>query len=221
VTELTGPETQVSAGPSDNQLRNLSRMRTVLAGNWRAKMLAGSLWHFFRYQIYCTIKADDSKPNDNSKSNRYWIDGIDDPDTINEIRIGLSLWRNERLEEGLVHELLHVNLIPMGYPRFWIDEEWGSDKRFLAAGVINLADHEAMLPTYLSFGYSECRFLGKSRALTQQQETFRAGFSRMANDLQSPVGYLARISDCFRSARIKFRVLQLSDAIAKRNGWLV
>jgi hypothetical protein len=201
--------------PSAHQEKNLTSMAEILSGNWKAKILAQSLWEFFRYQIYCTIRDDDGKPN------RYRIDGIHSPEKIDDIRIAISLRRNERLEEALVHELLHLNLIPMGYPRFWIDEERGSDKCVLAGGMINLADHEVMQPTYLSLGYSEDRFLGKSRTLTKREGTLKADFSRMPDELRSPLGYLTRMSACLESQAIKFRPLHIANAIAKRNGWLI
>ena len=59
---LERQSTDDDLSPSDNQLRNLSRMTTILSGNWRASMLAHSLWEFYNYQLYCTVRADDGKP---------------------------------------------------------------------------------------------------------------------------------------------------------------
>ena len=109
-------------------------------------MLAHSLWEFYNYQLYCTVRADDGKPN------RHRIDGITGPKTIDTISICISIRDNERQEEGLVHELLHANLIPLGYPRFWVEEP-ASEKWRLAEGTINLADHIVKQPIYLSLGY--------------------------------------------------------------------
>jgi hypothetical protein len=196
--------------PSSSQLKNLSEMTEILSGNWKAGILAHSLWHFFNYQLYCTIREDDGKPN------RYWIDGFDNPEKIDEIRVGISLRRNERREEGLVHELLHVNLIPLGYPRFWIDEADGSDRRVLAGGIINKADHVLIEPIYLSLGYSAGRFLGPSRPPTDLEKEVAADIEMMT-DLATPARYLSKISAYLKSRDIRFRPLNLPDTIVKGN----
>lgn len=195
---------------SNNQVENLSRMTAILSGNWKASVLAQSLWEFFNYELYCTVRDDDDKPN------RHRIDGIIDANTIGDVRICISLRRNARREEGLVHELLHANLIPLGYPRFWIDEERGSDKWILAGGITNIADHEAMRPIYLSFGYSADRFLGPSRPLNDLEERVRANFERKASDLLTPVRYSAQVSACLKKHGIKFRAINLASLILKK-----
>src|SRR6266498_326706 len=128
--------------PSNNQLTNLGQMTAILSGSWKARILAHSLWEFYNYQLYCTVCADDGKPN------RHRIDGISDGKAVEKIRIYISVRSNERQEEGLVHELLHANLVPLGYPRFWLDECASTEWR-LAEGIINLADHIVMRPIYL------------------------------------------------------------------------
>src|SRR5216684_3416256 len=143
--------------PSENQQQNLHEMTTILSDNRKARILAHSLWEFYNYQLYCTVRADEGEPNS------YRIDGITGPKTIGKIRIFISIRNNERQVEGLVHELLHANLIPLGYPRFWVKEN--QSKWRLAKGIINLADHIVMQPIYLSLGYSAEKFLGPSRPL--------------------------------------------------------
>src|SRR6267378_2707892 len=197
--------------PSENQRRNLSRMTAILSGNWKATMLAHSLWEFYNHQLYCTVRADDGDPN------RHRIDGIRDPETIDTIRICISIRDNERKEEGLVHELLHANLIPLGYPRFWIDEQRGSDEWILAGGITNLADHIVMRPVFLSFGYTDDRFVGSSRSLNHREQRVDADLRKMVERLRTPQGYLDCVSQYLKRSNIKFKPLHLTIPIIAQN----
>ena len=165
-------------------------------------MLAESLWESYNYQLYCTVHADDGEPN------RHRIDGIRDPETIDTIRVYISIRDNDRREEGLVHELLHANLIPLGYPRFWLKEKSG-----LAAGIINQADHVVMRPTYLSLGYSTDSFLGRSRPLNARERQVDADVKQMGEELRTPQGYLDRVSQYLQGNEIPFTPLYLADAV--------
>jgi len=185
-----------------NQRGNLSRMTTILSANWRAGMLAESLWEFYNYQLYCTVRADDREPN------RHRIDGIRDPETIDTIRVCISICDNDRREEGLVHELLHANLIPLGYPRFWLHEKSG-----LAAGIINHAGHIVMRPIYLSLGYSADRFLGRTRRLNARERQVDADVKQIGEELRTPQGYLDRVSQYLQENEILFTPLYLADAV--------
>ena len=206
---LERQSTDDDLSPSDNQLRNLSRMTTILSGNWRASMLAHSLWKFYNYQLYCTVRADDGKPN------RHRIDGITGPKTIDTIRICISIRDNERQEEGLVHELLHANLIPLGYPRFWVEEP-ASEKWRLAEGTINLADHIVMQPIYLSLGYLAQRFLGPSRPLSELEKRVAGDLHEIAANLTTPNGYMTHMSAYLRSHNIKCEPLYLAEAVLRQ-----
>lgn len=185
--------------PSADQLQNLSEMAAILSGNWKATFLAHSLWEFYNYRLYCTVLEDDGEPN------TYHIGGIIDANMIGDIRISISIRRNARRQEGLTHELLHANLIPLGYPRFWINEEHGSDKWVLASGIINLADHIIMRPIYLSFGYSVDRFLGLSRPLNEQETRFAADLEGIGSALSTPVGYSAHVEAYLQCHDISFQ----------------
>ena len=93
-----------------------------------------------------------------------------------------------RREEALVHELLHLNLIVLGYPRFRIHtkEKWN-----LAGSILNKADHPVMLPTFTSFGYSEELFLGPSqRPRTALEQRVHEDLEQLKNELFSPEPYL-------------------------------
>jgi hypothetical protein len=49
--------------PSTTQRENLSQMLKIVGGNRNAAMLAESLWEFFNYELYCTVRDDDGGPN--------------------------------------------------------------------------------------------------------------------------------------------------------------
>lgn len=195
--------------PSDEQRKNLSRMTAILSRNLKTGILARSLWEFFNFHLYCTIHDDDGEPN------THRIDGIVDGKVVGDVRVLISLRRNERLEEGLVHELLHANLIPLGYPKFWIPPT-RSDKSRLAGGIINIADHVVMRPTYLSFGYSEDRFLGPTRPLTDREKRVKGDVERMAAELFTPAGYLTQVSAYLQSQHINFEAVHPADAIVEK-----
>jgi hypothetical protein len=108
--------------PSSHQLENLSRMDAILNGNWRAQLLARSLWEFYHCRIYCTIRDNDLKPN------RIRILGVLGPKEIRDVGFCISVRGDCRQQEALVHELLHANLIPLGYPRFWIYHDSESEE---------------------------------------------------------------------------------------------
>lgn len=186
--------------PSTNQLANLSRMTAILSGSWKARILAHSLWEFYNYQLYCTVRADDGRPN------RHRIDGISGPKAIGKIRICISIRSSERQEEGLAHELLHANLIPLGYLHFWVEER-ASKKWQLAEGIINLAEHIVMQPIYLSFGYSAEKFLGPSRPLGKLERRVAGDLQQIAATLATPDGYLTHLSAYLRSHNINCKPL--------------
>ena len=177
-------------------------MGEILSSNWKARLLAYALWEFYNYQLYCTVRGDDVQPN------RHRIDGIISPTTFDTIRICISIRNNDRREEGLVHELLHANLIPLGYPRFWLKEKSG-----LAAGIMNQADHIVIRPIYLSLGYSADRFLGRSRRLNARERQVDADVKQMGDHLRTPQGYLDRVSKYLQENEIPFTPLYLSDAV--------
>jgi hypothetical protein len=186
--------------PSGEQLANLSLMKSLLSANRRAQMLATSLWEFFRFRLYCTIHADDGQPSSHH---------IDLPTENEPLQIRISLRQTHRQEEALVHELLHANLIPLGYPTFRI---WArSDRKWrLAGGIINLADHVSMLPIFLSFGYSADRFLGPGKPETCEERRINAKIEALAPHLKTPQGYLAKVATCLRDEKISVKPVYLA-----------
>jgi hypothetical protein len=197
--------------PTKNQLRNLCEMTAILSGNRKATILAHSLWEFFNYQLYCTIRDDDGEPS----RHRLDLVEIGESKAVGDVRVLISLRRTERKEEALVHELLHANLIPLGYPNFRI-RETESEKWILAKGITNNADHVAMLPTYLLFGYSKDRFLGPSKSLNDREKRVITDLERMAADLWTPDGYLACVSTYLARHNINFEAIHLADTIIKK-----
>lgn len=191
--------------PSVNQLANLSRMASILNANYHACMLAHSLWEFFNFRLHCSIHANDGQPSTHH---------IDLPDKGEPLRIGISLRQSHRQEEALVHELLHANLIPLGYPTFriWESSDW---KWRLAGGIINMADHVIMLPVFLSFGYSRDRFLGAGTRETRKERRISAKIDDIASNLSTPESYLTEISACLSSERITFEPIYLANAVLR------
>jgi hypothetical protein len=181
-------------------------MTAILSKNWKARMLAHSLWEFYNYQLYCTVRTDDGQPNG------HRINGITGPKTVDTIRVCVSIRDNDRKEEGLVHELLHANLIPLGYPRFWFEECTPENWR-LAKGITNLADHVAMFPIYSCLGYSTKRFLGPSRSLNELERRVDADLREMGERLRTPQGYLDSISQYLERNKFRFTPLYLTNAI--------
>jgi hypothetical protein len=118
------------------------------------------------------------------------------------VRVFLSIRRNARQEPGLVHELLHANLIRLGYPKFRIWEDPQSDKWPLAEGITNNAEHVAMRPTFLSLGYSDDEFLGPSRTLTNSEKQVVDELESLAVELGTP----GAISPKYRNSSIHVAV---------------
>jgi len=114
---------------------------------------------------------------------------------------------------------LHANLIPLGYPRFWI-EEHESEKWRLTKGITNLADHVVMLPIFASLGYSAERFLGLSRSLNERERRVDADLKEMREQLRTPQGYLDCVSQYLKRNEIRFTPLHLADAIMAQRGAL-
>jgi hypothetical protein len=116
-----------------------------------------------------------------------------------------------RREEALVHELLHLNLIVLGYPKFRI---YRKDKWNLAGGIINKADHPVMLPTFTSFGYSEERFLGPSRrSRTALEQRVHEDLEQLKSELFSPERYGRAISGYLSNHSIEHDVVWIAKTI--------
>ena len=195
--------------PSNHQQENLARMTAILASNWKACILASSLWDFFNFKLYCIVRDRNDEPN------RIRIGGITSPTQIDDVLVSISIQKTDRQEEGLVHELLHANLIPLGYPKFWIDEK-EPEKRKLAKGIINNAEHVPMLKMYLAMGYARDRFLGSSELVTPREKRVIGDIEKMEPELTSPDRFASAVSRYLQDQKIKATPLYLAEEIVRK-----
>jgi hypothetical protein len=197
----------MSISPSADELASLAVMTEILSSNPKASELARSLWGFFGFRVRCTLCDDDAEPS------THRVEGVHGPSEISSIGIHITVRRTDRAAEALVHELLHAQLIASGYPTFWIDEEQGSEKWNIAAGITNNADHVVIRPTYLYLGYDPARFLGPSKPLRYEHLRIIARLETAASLLSSPEGYLDVVSAELREQNITFFPLYLAQYI--------
>lgn len=196
-----------TATPFEEQ--NLSRMMEIIKSSSQARVLARSLWHFFEHRLTCR------RPNidlHHANSCHIEIDQFLNSRRPGELRPEVVVRRNARQEVGLVHELLHLNLIPLGFPTFrlWAedDEAWQ-----LAGGLINNADHTVMLPIFTSLGYAESEFLGPSSPHTTGEPHLFEVIERLRPSLSTPREYAHALSGYLSSRSIKHRVIWIADLI--------
>jgi len=193
------------------QEQNLSRMMEILKSSSKARVLAGSLWHFFEHRLTCRC------PNiDLHQANRchieieQFLESRRPGDLCPEVVVR----RNARQEVGLVHELLHLNLIPLGFPRFrlWAedDEAWR-----LAGGLINNADHIIMLPIFSLLGYAESEFLAPSGSPTTSELRLFEDIEKLRPSLFTPQGYAHALSGYLSSRSTKHEIIWIADLIAR------
>jgi len=187
--------------PFSNELENISRMEAILNGNWRARLLANSLWEFYRYRIYCTLR------DANTDSGRIRMLGVTGSTQISNLGFCISIPDDDRKADALVHELLQANLIPLGYPRFWLNHDRESQPFCRGAGIINLADHKVMMPVFSALGYSEARLLRESRKLNEFEEQVNTSLEDVKESLQQPNAYRQHVENCFSEHGISFELL--------------
>jgi len=198
------PEIQVQPIDEDN----LERMLTIVAGNAKATALVKELWEDFAGQMKCEIIDDDGKPSVIRYNNRI-SNGLD----VSEIH--LILRRNNRLEEALIHELLHADLYRRGYPKFFLaaqDEYLWQE----GADILNLAEHVVMLPTFVSLGYAAERFVGPSKPMNEEGQQVEADLRAMEDRLSTQEGYSDCLSECLRKRGIKFEIFPSAMVRSRR-----
>jgi hypothetical protein len=184
-------------------------MMEILKRSSKARVLARSLWHFFEHSLTCRRpNIDLNHPNECHIEIEPFLNSRRSRDLCPEVVVR----RNARQEVGLVHELLHLNLIPLGFPNFrlWAedDEEWQ-----LAGGLINNADHTIMLPIFASFGYAESEFLGQSGPDTSRELHVFEIIDRLRPSLSTPREYAHVLSGYLSSRSIKHEVIWIADLI--------
>jgi len=185
-------------------------MTKIITRSPDARALARRLWKFFEFQLQCRLpNIDKDEPSTSHIKIEPFLQTHRPGDLAPEVVIRDS----PRREEALIHELLHLNLILLGYPKFYIhakdDEQWD-----LAGGILNKADHPVMLPTFKSFGYSEQLFLGPSRRpLTVREQRVNEDLEQLKSELVSPEGYCRGISAYLSNHSIKHDVVWIAKII--------
>ena len=195
-----------SIGPSESQLDNLHRMESVVAANTAALELVSSLWHFFKHQLYCIIDEADGR----SSKYRVELESFQKSRNLGDLKAFITLKKSDRIQEALVHELLHLKLIALGYPRFVFKDAANYN---LATGIINNCDHVAMLPLFLAMGYEHKNFLGPSGPLTPLEAQVITEISLIPG-LTNPTSYRLAVATLLKSHSISFDcidVLKLSE----------
>lgn len=182
-----------------HQERNLKRMINILANNPEAMALAERIWRFFGCRLLC------SQPTEVETSRiRYGITAYAPEVAANSIMPSIRLARSERLAEALSHELLHLELLQWGYPRFYFDS-MTREQAGLARGIQNSADHVAMLPRFLQLGYAVDRFL-TPRELTEKDARRLQEIEAMPG-LHTPDGYTESVSSYLQREGFTFQLV--------------
>jgi len=196
-------------GPSKFQQDQLARMKEIITDSSEARTLAQSLWEFFEFRLVCRLPNIEKK---RPSSCHIEIERFLQTRKAGDLTPQVVIRDSPRRQEALVHELLHLNLIALGYPRFRInakdDPQWN-----LAGGIVNKADHPVILPTFKSFGYSEDRFLGNSRPATPLEKQVQEDLEQFKSDLCTPEGYGRVISDYLQSHSIEHETIWIAKMI--------
>jgi hypothetical protein len=124
--------------PSRSQQLHLDKMTKIITSSSDARALARRLWEFFEFQLQCRLPNIDK---DEPSTWRIEIEPFLQTHRPGDLAPEVVIRDSPRREEALVHELLHLNLIVLGYPRFRIHHPEDSPKRNLSGGIINKADH--------------------------------------------------------------------------------
>jgi len=188
---------------------NLSRMLEMIERSSKARMLAFSLWQFFGRKVVCRRPSLDP---DHPNSFHIEIDGFLTSRQTRDLQPEVVIRRNVRQEVGLVHELLHLNLIPLGFPffRVWADDDatWN-----LAGDIINNCQHVPMLPIFVSLGYSESEFLGPSRGHSEFELRVFEDINKLKPSLFIPEEHGRAVSACLKGRSVKHEVVWISQML--------
>jgi hypothetical protein len=188
-------------------------MTDIITHSLEARALVQRLWEFFEFRLQCRLpNIDKDKPS----TSRIDIEPFLKTHRPGDLAPEVVIRDSPRREEALVHELLHLNIILLGYPRFRIHaknrQQWN-----LAAGIVNNADHPIMLPRFTSFGYSEHQFVGASRPPTPLEQRVHEDLKQLEGKLRSPEGYSRAISSYLRNHSIEHDVVWIAKMIGSRN----
>jgi hypothetical protein len=185
-------------------------MLELIERSSKARTLAFSLWEFFDRKLICR------RPDiDLNHPNTFHLDleGFLISRQLGDLRPELVIRQNSRQEVGLVHELLHLNLIPLGFPSFRIwaddDETWN-----LAGGIINNAEHVPMLPIFNSLGYAEHEFLGPAASHTARELRVFEDIEKLKQSLLTPRQYGSSVSSYLASRSIKHGIVWIAEIVS-------
>jgi hypothetical protein len=182
-------------------------MTDILQSNSNAVELVRRLWTFFGFQLICRLpQIDKNEPS-------YWhieIEQFLESHKTSDLAPTVVVRDSARREEALVHELLHLELIRLRYPRFRVwandDQQWK-----LAGGIFNYADHLIMLPMFISLGYGRDKFLGRSATPTALENRVHSELDKMEKDLRTSKGYAMAVSKCLESHSIRHEVVWIAE----------
>lgn len=191
----------MSNSPSALQLMHLGRITDRLCRNSKAQTLAEDVWRFFEFRLTCRFPTQKTEPSSRCHLEFPQFEGSRQS---NDFSAELVIQPSHRQEEALTHELLHLNLVRLGYPRFWIREASDSDKGRLAGGITNLADHPVMLSQFKSMGYDERLFLGDSNLSEFGKQIGREIQELEPQLLNGIPDYTQAVSGCLASHSIRF-----------------
>jgi hypothetical protein len=191
--------------------QNLLAMLDIIQRSLKSRMLACSLWEFFGHNLRCRRPTIDLNA---SNSVHIEIESFLDSRRFSDLQPEVVVRRNARQEAGLVHELLHLNLIPLGFPRFrlWTDDDetWN-----IAGGFINIADHVPMLPTFVDLGYDEREFLGSVSSPGPRELRVKKDVEKLKPFLLAPNDYGHVVSEYLSRHAIKHEAVWIAD-LARR-----
>ncbi len=132
--------------------KNLDAMRDLLGPRKEAQDLLTNVWEAFGPILFS------SSPEIETSRYALRVQLLSDGKIGNSIpSVGIKTGTGREVE-ALVHELLHINLIQLGFPRLCSNTVDG-DAYGVAKVIINIADHRLILPKFLQMGFAEELFL--------------------------------------------------------------
>ena len=131
---------------------NLDAMQDLLGAQKEAQDLLTDVWKAFGPILFS------SSPEIETSRYAFRVQLLSDGKIGNSIpSVGIKTGTGREVE-ALVHELLHINLIQLGFPRLCSNTVDG-DAYGVAKVIINIADHRLILPKFLQMGFAEESFL--------------------------------------------------------------
>lgn len=159
--------------------------------------MAERLWRFYGCRLMCSTPKEAETSRINYGIPKEYTSELKAQDLAPMI----FLARSERMEEALLHELLHLELVRIGYPRFYFDR---TERVGLCGGIANSADHVVMLPRFTTLGYDANRFL-TPRPLDANDEAILKEIEALPN-LHTPAGYTASVPTHLKKHGFGFRL---------------